>query len=77
MPLTTIAKEKAGSALARNTVALGVAAGLTGVGLGPIESVIRQNFARKGDSVVDANLAPFERGTPRADSERRLRLRSP
>jgi 2-oxoglutarate ferredoxin oxidoreductase subunit alpha len=62
IPLSDIAKEKAGIVLARNTVALGVAAGLTGFDLEPMESVIRQNFARKGQKVVDANLAAVEAG---------------
>ena len=48
--------------LARNTVALGVAAGMTGFDLEPMESVIRQNFARKGQAVVDGNLAAVEAG---------------
>jgi len=62
IPLSDIAKEKAGIVLARNTVALGVAAGLTGLDLTPLESVIRQNFARKGQTVVGANLAAIEAG---------------
>ncbi|MFQ5811897.1 MAG: 2-oxoacid:acceptor oxidoreductase subunit alpha [Anaerolineae bacterium] len=62
IPLSDIAKEKAGTVLARNTVALGVTAGLTGFDLDPMESVIRQNFARKGQAVVDGNLAAIEAG---------------
>jgi 2-oxoglutarate ferredoxin oxidoreductase subunit alpha len=60
--LSDIAKDKAGIVLARNTVALGVAAGLTGLEPSPMQSVIRQNFARKGQAVVDANLAAFDIG---------------
>jgi 2-oxoglutarate ferredoxin oxidoreductase subunit alpha len=62
IPLSDMAKDKAGTKLARNTVALGVAAGLTGFDLEPMESVIRQNFARKGQAVVDGNLAAVEAG---------------
>ncbi len=62
IPLSDMAKEKAGTALARNTLALGVTAGLTGFDLEPMESVIRQNFARKGQAVVDGNLAALEAG---------------
>jgi len=62
IPLSDIAKEKAGIVLARNTVALGVAAGLTGFDLEPMESVIRQNFVRKGQAVVDGNLAALVAG---------------
>jgi 2-oxoglutarate ferredoxin oxidoreductase subunit alpha len=62
IPLSDMAQEKAGTVLARNTLALGVAAGLTGFDLEPMESVIRQNFARKGQAVVDGNLAVVEAG---------------
>ncbi|HIP96402.1 MAG TPA: 2-oxoacid:acceptor oxidoreductase subunit alpha, partial [Anaerolineae bacterium] len=62
IPLSDLAKEKAGTALARNTLALGVAAGLTGFDPEPMQSVIRQNFARKGQAVVDGNLAAVEAG---------------
>ena len=60
--LSDMAKEKAGTVLARNTVALGVAAGMTGFDLEPLEGVIRENFARKGQAVVDGNLAAIEAG---------------
>jgi 2-oxoglutarate ferredoxin oxidoreductase subunit alpha len=62
IPLSDIAEETAGIVLARNTVALGVAAGLTGFDLDTMQSVIRQNFARKGQSVVDGNLAAVDAG---------------
>ncbi|MEE9618180.1 MAG: 2-oxoacid:acceptor oxidoreductase subunit alpha [Anaerolineae bacterium] len=62
VPLSDIAKEKAGTVLARNTVALGVAAGMTGFDLEQMERVIRDNFARKGQAVVDGNLAAIEAG---------------
>jgi 2-oxoglutarate ferredoxin oxidoreductase subunit alpha len=62
LPLSDIAKEKAGTVLARNTVALGVAAGITGFDIEPLQSIIRQNFARKGQAVVDGNLAAIEVG---------------
>jgi 2-oxoglutarate ferredoxin oxidoreductase subunit alpha len=56
VPLTTLAKEKGGRDVMRNTLALGVAAGLIDFDLAYIESVIRDNFRRKGQAVVDANL---------------------
>ena len=62
IPLSDIAEGKAGVVLARNTVALGVAAGMTGFDLGPMLSIIRENFARKGQAVVDGNLAAAEAG---------------
>lgn len=62
IPLSDIAQETAGVTLARNTVALGVAAGMTGLDLEPMRSVIRENFARKGQRVVNGNLAAAEAG---------------
>jgi len=62
LPLSDVAKEKAGTALARNTMALGVAAGMAGFALESLESVIRDNFAPKGQEVVDGNLAAVEAG---------------
>jgi 2-oxoglutarate ferredoxin oxidoreductase subunit alpha len=46
----------------RNTVAFGVAAGLMEFDQTYLESVIRDNFARKGQKVVDANLRVAEAG---------------
>jgi 2-oxoglutarate ferredoxin oxidoreductase subunit alpha len=62
LPMSKIAEEVAGTTLARNTVALGFAAGITGYDLDPLRSVIRDNFARKGTAVVDGNLAAVEAG---------------
>jgi 2-oxoglutarate ferredoxin oxidoreductase subunit alpha len=62
LPMSDIAAEKAGTTLARNTVALGFAAGITGFDLDPLQSVVRDNFARKGQAVVDGNLAAVEAG---------------
>jgi 2-oxoglutarate ferredoxin oxidoreductase subunit alpha len=62
LPMSDIAQEQAGTTLARNTVALGFAAGLTGFDLDPLQSVVRDNFARKGQAVVDGNLGAVEAG---------------
>lgn len=62
LPMRAIAQEMAGTTLARNTVALGFVSGLTGFDLSPLRSVIRENFARKGQAVVDGNLAAVEAG---------------
>lgn len=56
LPMSQTAKEKAGTDLARNTLVLGFAAGLTGLSMASIESVIRDNFGRKGQAVIDNNL---------------------
>lgn len=66
VPLTTLAKELGGREVMRNTVGLGVAAGLIGFDLTYMESVIRDNFARKGQAVVDANLRIAEAGAQAA-----------
>ena len=62
VPLTKLAEEKGGRAIMRNTVAFGVAAGLMGFDPSYLESVIRDNFAAKGDKVIDANLRAVEAG---------------
>ena len=62
VPLTKLAEEKGGRAIMRNTVAFGVAAGLMGFDPTYLESVIRDNFAPKGEKVIDANLRAVEAG---------------
>ena len=62
IPLTKLAEEKGGRAIMRNTVAFGAAAGLIGFDVTYLESVIRENFAPKGQKVVDANLRVVEAG---------------
>lgn len=62
VPLTTLAREHGGSDVMRNTLILGIAAGLIGFEQSYLESVIRDNFARKGQAVVDANLRVNELG---------------
>jgi 2-oxoglutarate ferredoxin oxidoreductase subunit alpha len=66
VPLTTLAKELGGREVMRNTLALGVAAGLIGFDPTYMESVVRDNFARKGQAVVDANLRVVEAGVQAA-----------
>src|SRR3972149_3079499 len=55
LPLTRIAEEH-GNRVMTNTAALGAAAGITEFPIEFMESVIRDNFAAKGQQVVDANL---------------------
>jgi 2-oxoglutarate/2-oxoacid ferredoxin oxidoreductase subunit alpha len=62
LPLSDMAQEAAGTTLARNTVALGFASGITGYDIGFLRGVIRENFARKGQQVIDGNLAAVEAG---------------
>ncbi len=70
VPLSSLAEEQGGSQMMRNTLALGVAAGLIGFDPTYMESVIRDNFARKGQPVVDANLRVVEAGVQAARSFR-------
>ncbi len=62
IPLTKLAEEKGGRAIMRNTVAFGVAAGLMGFDTSYLDSVIRDNFAVKGQKVIDGNLRAVEAG---------------
>ncbi len=55
VPLLGIAQE-VGSKIMANTASFGALAGVTGYDFERISGVIRDNFARKGESVVDANL---------------------
>jgi len=54
--------QQRGSKVMMNTLALGVAAGLLGFPVEPPESVIRDNFAKKGGKVVEANLGAVRDG---------------
>jgi 2-oxoglutarate ferredoxin oxidoreductase subunit alpha len=62
VPLTKLAEERGGRKIMRNTVAFGVAAGLMGFDLTHLNGVIRDNFAPKGQKVIDANLRVAEAG---------------
>ncbi len=62
IPLSRLAEESGGSAIMRNTMLFAVAAGLIGFDPTPIEDIARQNFARKGQAVVDANLRVIRAG---------------
>jgi len=56
-PLARIAREASDSEVMANTAAFAVATGLMDLPPEPIFSVIRDNFRRKGEAVVEANLA--------------------
>jgi len=55
VPLIKIAQDSGGSKVMANTAALGAVAGLTGFPIEYIFSVIKDNFKKKGDKVVDTN----------------------
>ena len=56
VPLKAMAKEEGGAEIMKNTAAIGLAAGLTDFDLGYIEEVIRENFKKAGEKVVQNNL---------------------
>lgn len=56
MPLVQIARDVGGDKIMQNTAAIGATAGMTGFPFERIGDVIGQNFRRKGDDVVNANL---------------------
>lgn len=60
MPLEKLAEEVGGSVIMTNTAAVAAAAGVTDLPLSYIEGIIRQNFKKKGDAVIDANLKVAE-----------------
>jgi len=66
-----IAVEKAGTALAKNIVAVGVLAGALGLPRDGFERAISRRFAKKGQKVVDANVAALDAGCAIAAESRR------
>ncbi|MEE9277574.1 MAG: 2-oxoacid:acceptor oxidoreductase subunit alpha, partial [Dehalococcoidia bacterium] len=60
LPLSTIAQQTGGSRVMTNTALLGAAAGVTGFPTASMERVVRENFASKGDDVVEKNLAVLD-----------------
>lgn len=57
VPLEEIAVETGGNKVMANTAAMGAVAGLTQLPFPSIESVIKDNFRKKGDKVIQANLS--------------------
>jgi len=62
VPLYKLALEIGGDKVMANTVALGVTSGITGYDFEKMADVIRQNFRRKGEKVIAANLGVAEAG---------------
>ncbi len=65
LPLTEKAREL-GAPIMRNTMALGAAARLLGFDTAFNETLIRQNFGKKGEKVVQSNLEIHEAGAEAA-----------
>ncbi|MGC9023993.1 MAG: 2-oxoacid:acceptor oxidoreductase subunit alpha [Chloroflexia bacterium] len=66
IPLARMAQETGGSEVMRNTLLLAFAAGLLEFDPAYIEGVARENFARKGPAVVEANLRVIQAGVEAA-----------
>jgi 2-oxoglutarate/2-oxoacid ferredoxin oxidoreductase subunit alpha len=62
MPLTKIALDLGGNKIMANTCGLGALAGIVEYPFEFVADVIKQNFARKGDAVVQGNLKVAEEG---------------
>ena len=66
-----LASAKAGTALAKNIVAVGVLAGALGLPPEGFAAAITRRFAKKGQKVVEGNVAAFEAGAVVAAPYRR------
>ena len=62
LPLTKLAKESAGTTLARNMVALGALSQLFGLPEKELRHSIEKMFARKGAEITEGNLKAFSAG---------------
>ncbi len=62
VPLTDIVKEHAGEPVMRNTVALGATVALAGAEFESLAAVIKDQFKRKGQEVIDHNLSIAKAG---------------
>jgi 2-oxoglutarate ferredoxin oxidoreductase subunit alpha len=62
MPLTKIAQDVGGNKIMANTCGLGALAGILEYPFEFVGDVIRRNFARKGEAVVQGNLKVAEEG---------------
>lgn len=62
VPFRKIAMDAAGNRLMENTVAVGAALGMLGMGLKTLDELLTETFARKGREVVDQNLVAAKAG---------------
>ena len=75
IPFEQIAVDKAGTALAKNIVAVGVLAGALDLPTDGLVQAIGHRFAKKGPKVIDANVAALEAGVALAAPYRRRDVR--
>jgi len=62
VPLSSLATEKVGVKLTKNIVSLGVLAGLFDISVEKFEELLKERFARKGETVVQKNLQALRVG---------------
>ncbi len=62
VPFIELAKESAGTTLAKNIVTLGLLGELFNLPKGPMEEAIKKRFAKKKEAVLEANLKGFKAG---------------
>ncbi|MBS3736976.1 2-oxoacid:acceptor oxidoreductase subunit alpha [Candidatus Bipolaricaulota bacterium] len=69
VPFTSIATDEGGAKVMANTAAVGAVAGLTGFDTSFINEIIKENFAVKGDSIVENNVQVAEAGREYVESK--------
>jgi len=62
LPMARLAKETAGSTLMMNSVALGATVGMVGFDFAILAEVLRDTYERKGEKVVERNVAAARAG---------------
>lgn len=62
VPLLQLAKDNGGDVLMRNTVAIGASLAVAGLDLELLSGVLRDQFKKKGDAVVNQNIATARAG---------------
>ncbi len=67
VPFIALAKESAGTALAKNIVTLGLLSEVFGLVQGSLKKAIERRFSKKKTSVLEANLKGFQTGIDYAD----------
>jgi 2-oxoglutarate ferredoxin oxidoreductase subunit alpha len=73
VPFTKIAVSQVKNRLAKNIVAVGVIAWFLGFPLAPVEQLIRERFARRGQAILENNLKALGAGSAHADQFLKMR----
>jgi 2-oxoglutarate ferredoxin oxidoreductase subunit alpha len=62
VPFKRLAKEKGGSVIMANTVAVGAVLGMLGMDTGILEGLLKERFRKKGSGVVEGNISSARAG---------------